>query len=161
MHLPLTFISCGNILILLCCSLRDRKRESSRKHLVFFLLYRKALEMKRSVKINSQCHTQKLQPFKTFLKEERVFLVCVRRRAQCILTGLPGLSSETRFRQNWKWNRLWEGRKVARDTGRVTGNTSINTLNTQVRLVTIGGCTQFPSGILGNSINLFLLHSHH
>ena len=127
MHLPLAFINCGNILITLCCSLRERQRESSRKQLFFASLQQSTWDEK-VCKINSMAHTQELQPFKMFLIEERVFCGCVRRSTQSNLTGLPGPSSETKLQQNRKRNRLWEGRKVARDTGWMTGNTSVNTL---------------------------------
>ena len=41
------------------------------------------------------------------------------------------------------------------------GNTFTSMLDTQVWLETTGGRVQFPNGLLGNSINLFLLHSQH
>ena len=82
-----------------------------------------------------------------FLIEERVFCGCVRRSTQSNLTGLPGPSSETKLQQNRKRNRLWEGRKVARDTGWMTGNTSVNTLKLRIEreLWNIAAVSQEPN----------------
>lgn len=58
MHLPLAFINCSNILITLCCSLRERQRESSRKQLFSASLQQSTWD-KKVCKINSQWHTLK------------------------------------------------------------------------------------------------------
>lgn len=131
----LSFISCSNIPTTSCCSLQERRRESSRNQLFCSSLQKSTRD-------------RRCPPWEAVGCGE-----------SSNLTGLPGRISQTPLQQQWKW--LWDRGKIRKDAGWVTANRSVSSRGTQVRLETTGSRTQFPSGTLGNSINLFLPHSCH
>lgn len=96
-----------------------------------------------------------------FFKEARLVLVCVREGGPyAVSQGSQARVQRQRFPES-KMEQIVGRRKGCWRYRMSDGNTSTSMLDTQVWLETTGGRVQFPNGLLGNSINLFLLHSQH